>query len=168
MLYIYTDGSCKNNPGAGAFGVIIMDETKSIVIHAYRKENSNTTNNREELKALLYALKYSVDNSNNDFIIYTDSSYSEKIINEWISKWASNNWKNSKNETVENLDLIKSLYYYYNIEFPNFQVKKIKGHCGEVGNELADAAATGDASKIIKIFKKNNIIYMDDNKIDNF
>ena len=167
MLYIYTDGSCKNNPGAGAFGVIIMDETKSVVMHAYRKEDNNTTNNREELKALLYALKYSIDN-NNDFIIYTDSSYSEKIINEWISKWASNNWKNSKNETVENLDLIKSLYYYYNIEFPNFQVKKIKGHCGEVGNELADAAATGNANKIIKIFKENDLTYMDDNKIDKF
>ncbi len=167
MLYIYTDGSCKNNPGAGAFGVIIMDETKSVVMHAYRKEDNNTTNNREELKALLYALKYSVDN-NNEFIIYTDSSYSEKIINEWISKWASNNWKNSKNETVENLDLIQSLYYYYNIEFPNFQVKKIKGHCGEVGNELADAAATGNANKIIKIFKENDLTYMDDNKIDKF
>lgn len=167
MLYIYTDGSCKNNPGAGAFGVIIMDETKSVVIHAYRKEDNNTTNNREELKALLYALKYSVDN-NNEFIIYTDSSYSEKIINEWISKWASNNWKNSKNETVENLDLIQSLYYYYNIEFPNFQVKKIKGHCGEVGNELADAAATGNASKIIQIFKENDLTYIGDNKIDKF
>jgi len=167
MLYIYTDGSCKNNPGAGAFGVIIMDETKSVVIHAYRKEDNNTTNNREELKALLYALKYSVDN-NNEFIIYTDSSYSEKIINEWISKWASNNWKNSKNETVENLDLIQSLYYYYNIKFPNFQVRKIKGHCGEVGNELADAAATGNANKIIKIFKENDLTYMDDNKIDKF
>lgn len=167
MLYIYTDGSCKNNPGAGAFGVIIMDETKSVVIHAYRKEDNNTTNNREELKALLYALKYSIDN-NNEFIIYTDSSYSEKIINEWISRWASNNWKNSKNETVENLDLIQSLYYYYNIEFPNFQVKKIKGHCGEVGNELADAAATGNANKIIKIFKENDLTYIGDNKIDKF
>lgn len=167
MLYIYTDGSCKNNPGSGAFGVIVMDETKSVVKHAYRKEDNNTTNNREELKALLYALKYSVDN-NNEFIIYTDSSYSEKIINEWISKWASNNWKNSKNETVENLDLIKSLYYYYNIEFPNFQVKKIKGHCGEVGNELADAAATGNANKIIKIFKENDLTYIGDNKIDKF
>ena len=167
MLYIYTDGSCKNNPGTGAFGVIIMDETKSVVIHAYRKEDNNTTNNREELKALLYALKYSIDN-NNEFIIYTDSSYSEKIINEWISRWASNNWKNSKNETVENLDLIQSLYYYYNIEFPNFQVKKIKGHCGEVGNELADAAATGNANKIIKIFKENELTYIGDNKIDKF
>ena len=167
MLYIYADGSCKNNPGAGAFGVIVMDETKSVVIHSYRKEDSNTTNNREELKALIYALQYAIDN-NNEFIIYTDSSYSEKIMNEWIAKWASNNWKNSRNETVENLDLIKSLYYYYNIEFPNFQVRKIKGHCGEVGNELADAAATGNATKIVKIFKENDLTYIGDNKIDKF
>lgn len=167
MLYIYTDGSCKNNPGAGAFGIIVMNEENSAVIHAYRKENNNTTNNREELKALLYALQYAIDN-NDEFIIYTDSSYSEKIINEWIPTWASNNWKNSKNKTVENLDLIKSLYYYYNIEFPNFQVKKIKGHNGDVGNELADAAATGDANKIIKIFKKNNLTYIGKDKIDKF
>lgn len=167
MLYIYADGSCKNNPGPGAFGIIIMDDTKSVVIHAYRKEDNNTTNNREELKALLYALEYATNNKN-DFIIYTDSSYSEKIINEWISKWASNNWKNSRNETVENLDLIKSLYYYYNIEFPNFQVKKIKGHCGDVGNELADAAATGNAKKILKIFKENDLTYAEIDKFDKF
>ena len=60
------------------------------------------------------------------------------------------------------------MYNYCNSEFPNFYIKKIKGHVGEVGNELADAIATGDKDKIRKIFYNNQLIYAADAKLDKF
>lgn len=162
MTHIYTDGSCRINPGAGAFAVIVLNE--NIITKAYRQETENTTNNREELKAIIWAIEYALNNPNNKYIIYTDSSYAEQSINKWSFNWSLNDWKNSKGFTVENLDLIKTLYYYNNKDFPNFQVVKTKGHVGNIGNELADAAATGNVSKIKKIFSQNNIYFRDEDE----
>jgi hypothetical protein len=39
----------------------------------------------------------------------------------------------------------------------NIIVSKIKGHSGELGNELADALATGDVKKMKKLMDNNNI-----------
>jgi ribonuclease HI len=94
-------------------------------------------------------------------LIYSDSAYCVNMFNDWISTWASNGWTNSKKEIVKNYDLVKKLYEYKKIDFPNFQVLKIKGHADNIGNELADAYAvsayTSDASKLAKILKENDI-----------
>ena len=167
MINIYTDGSCSNNPGKGGFGVVCISENKYIN-YVYREQCQETTNNREELKAIIKAIEFAKKNPEKDFIIYTDSSYAEQSINNWMYNWYYQNWKNSKNKTIENLDLIQTLYNYCNSEFPNFYIKKIKGHVGEVGNELADAIATGDKDKIRKIFDNNQLIYAADAKLDKF
>ena len=56
---------------------------------------------------------------------------------------------------------MKELYTYAIKEFPNYGVYKIAGHNNEIGNELADAYAVaekcGDASKLAKILKENEI-----------
>ena len=157
MIEICTDGSCKNNPGSGAFAIIVMKN--NIITKAYRKESNDTTNNREELKAIIAAIQYAINNKNETFIIYTDSSYAEKSINIWMYNWVLNDWKNTKNQTIQNLDLFHLIYKYYNENFINFQVVKTKGHSNILGNELADAAATGNAKKIKEIFQKNDVKY---------
>lgn len=158
MKNIYTDGSCSKNPGAGAFSIIIFNN--NIISYAYREDCEQTTNNREELKAIIKAIEYSKENLEESFIIYTDSSYAERSINDWMYRWYYNDWKNSKNQTVENLDLIKILYNHCNIEFPNFSIEKVKGHNGCIGNELADAAATKNIKKIKEIFSRHDIKYI--------
>ena len=158
MKNIYTDGSCSKNPGAGAFSIIIFNN--NIISYAYREDCEQTTNNREELKAIIKAIEYSKENLEESFIIYTDSSYAERSINDWMYRWYYNDWKNSKNQTVENLDLIKILYNHCNIEFPNFSIEKVKGHNGCIGNELADAAATKNIKKIKEIFFRHDIKYI--------
>lgn len=159
MIYIYTDGSCSKNPGPGGFSVIAILNDNTIC-YAHSESCSNTTNNREELKAIISAIEYTNSLPDQNFIIYTDSSYAEQSINNWMYKWYNNNWQNSKKQTVENLDLIQTLYKYCTINSPNFQIKKIKGHNGNVGNELADAAATKNEAKIRKIFKENKLNYL--------
>ena len=57
-MKIYTDGSANPNPGPGGFGVIVLDNEENFVYNLYRESSEKTTNNREELKAILYALKF--------------------------------------------------------------------------------------------------------------
>ena len=54
MIY-YTDGSCIGNGKSvniGGFGIVELDDDGNFV-NAYSKRNENTTNNREELRAIL-------------------------------------------------------------------------------------------------------------------
>lgn len=156
MIYIYTDGSSKGNPGPGGFGVVALKD--NTIKYSYREQNENTTNNREELKAILHAFYLSQTKfKETNCIICTDSSYCYNICNDWIFSWAKNNWKNSKKKTVENLDLIQQLYNYLNIDFFNCQVIKVNGHQGDIGNELADALATLNNKKYEKIIRENEL-----------
>ena len=151
----YVDGACKGNPGPGGYGVIELI-TDAFINYKYSEQCEQTTNNREELKAILHVFELAAADPDNQYIIYSDSSYAVNIINNWIFTWAKNNWINSKGNQVENLDLILNLYKYVTINFFNCQVKKCKAHCNNIGNELADALATGNNDKFNKIIKGNN------------
>lgn len=164
----YTDGACKGNPGPGGFGVVeivtVYRETYTDYIESssigfkHSEFCDETTNNREELKAILTVFELAAADPDNTYIIYSDSSYAVNIINDWIFTWAKNNWINSKGNQVENLDLILNLYKYVTINFFNCQVKKCKAHCNNIGNELADALATNNLVKYNKILDENYIL----------
>lgn len=161
----YTDGACsQNGTWAGGYGVLELNHTLSETIDSYIDRYSiefyksetceKTTNNREELKAMLEALKQidkyiETGEQNIKYIIYTDSAYVCNACNTWIYGWANNGWKNSKKVTVENVDLIQEIYKYLTKNFNNCQISilKVKGHNGELGNELADALASSNKKK---------------------
>ena len=169
----YTDGACKGNPGPGGFGVVELVSTTRETYEDYieninigfkhSEQCEDTTNNREELKAIITVFELAAADKNNKYIIYSDSTYAVNIVNDWIFNWAKNNWVNSKGNVVENLDLIQTLYKYVTTEFFNCQVLKCKAHVGEVGNELADALATNNVVKYNKILKENHILENDKN-----
>ena len=69
MINIYTDGSCSNNPGKGGFGVVCISENKYIN-YVYREQCQETTNNREELKAIIKAIEFAKKNPEKDSIDY--------------------------------------------------------------------------------------------------
>lgn len=165
----FTDGSCRKNPGPGGYGIVHLvtrEEGTELVLSITNQTNEETTNNREEIKAILNVFEIAANDPDNQYIIYSDSAYCVNMINDWIWNWAKNNWKNSKKVTVENYDLVKQLYYYLNKDFFNCQVKKCSGHIGIVENELADALATYNLSKFKKIIKDNGIIIKNEN-LDN-
>ena len=115
-----------------------------------------------EIKGLLIALELATNKyKNEECIINCDSAYCVNMFNEWISNWASNNWIGSNKEEVKNLDLVKELYQYKQIDFPNFIVQRVAGHQGIIGNELADAYASmgisKNATKLLKIITDNDI-----------
>lgn len=162
MIHIWTDGSSRGNPGPGGYGVIILQDNK--VIYKYNEQEENITNNQAEIKAVLHAFEIA-DNiySNEDCIIHSDSSYVVNICNNWIFTWSRNNWINSKQKPIENIELIQSLYKYISKDFFNCQVIKTSGHSNIIENELSDALATNNIIKFNKLIQENNLIWEENN-----
>ena len=134
MIKIYTDGACKGNPGVGGWGAIIMQDEKNIELFGGENE---TTNNRMELMAVIMALKEI--SSNLELTIYTDSTYVQKGISEWIKNWKINNWRSSSKKPVKNKDLWIELDEAVGSRKINWEW--VKGHAGNEGNEKADELA---------------------------
>ena len=142
--------------GDGGYAVVIL--LNNTIEYSYSMQLANVTNNQMELQAILHAFKHIISkNPEEDFVIYCDSAYCVNICNDWIFTWAKNNWINSKKEEIKNIDLIKELYSYLKIDFPNFKIEKIPGHSNILGNELADALCSNNEAKFAKIKKENNI-----------
>ena len=147
-MIIYTDGSCLGNgkeQNTGGFGVVVLDNNENL-LYTYSKQGVNTTNNREELKAILYAFLnhgVKINDWNTDVpIVYSDSNYCVQTFNDWMFRWANNNWIKSDKKTPENLDLIQAYYEWYQKGY-RIDLRKVKGHAGQKWNEMADALATG-------------------------
>lgn len=144
-MIIYTDGSCIKNPGGpGGFGVVILDDNNNL-ISTHKERCNDTTNNREELKAILWTfLKYGIPAAAGvePPIVYSDSAYCVNTFNSWMFSWAKNNWIKSDKKRPENLDLIQMYYRYYQKGY-RINLQKVKGHAGNKWNELADKLAKG-------------------------
>ena len=143
MIKIYTDGACKGNPGVGGWGAIIMQDGKNIELFGGENE---TTNNRMELMAVIMALKKTP--SNLELTIYTDSTYVQKGISEWIKNWKVNNWRSSNKKPVKNKDLWVDLDEA--VGSRKIYWEWVKGHAGNEGNEKADELANQGVMSVMR------------------
>lgn len=140
-ITLYTDGACSGNPGKGGWGAILMynDAKKEI-----SGGESQTTNNRMELTAVIKGLEALKEECNVD--IYSDSAYVvNAFLQDWITNWQNNGWK-SKKGIVLNIDLWQRL-----IELTkkhNVTWHKVKGHADNEFNNRCDALARGEIAKI--------------------
>ena len=145
-MIIYTDGSAHPNPGPGGFGVVVLDNNENLLYTYSKQFEGKVTNNEMELKAILYTfLNHGVkinDWNINVPIVYSDSNYCVQTFNNWMFRWANNNWIKSDKKTPENLDLIQAYYDWYQKGY-RIDLRKVKGHAGQKWNEMADALATG-------------------------
>lgn len=134
IIHIYSDGACKGNPGIGGWGALL-------VANGHRKEisggESNTTNNRMEMTAVIRALESLKRPSTVE--VHTDSQYVQKGISEWMPGWKRRNWRTADGKPVKNQDLwlqLDALSQLHRIEW-----KWVRGHAGHPENERADALA---------------------------
>ena len=134
LVEIYADGACKGNPGPGGWGACLTVDGHEKKLNGGEKL---TTNNRMELTAAIRALEALKKPCS--VKLYTDSSYVQKGISEWIAGWKARNWRTADKKPVKNEDLWKALDALVKIH----QVEWIwvKGHAGNVGNEKADVLA---------------------------
>ena len=134
MINIYTDGACSGNPGIGGWGVVILDNSKEILLNG---GDQHTTNNKMELTAAIKALEYF--EIKKELIIYTDSKYVKDGIELWITNWKKNGWKTSAKKLVKNKELwmqLDNLIHKHSVTW-----EWVKGHSGFEFNEKADELA---------------------------
>ena len=141
MTYeIYTDGSCRGNPGPGGWAALIknMDTGDEEVI---KGGNSKTTNNIMELTAILKSLELFVPHSEEPpkLKIYSDSNYCVKGITEWLPGWIKSNFKGKKN-----VELWKQ--YVQLSDGLDIDIQWVKAHNGQPENEFVDSIAFSEAS----------------------
>ena len=144
-MIIYTDGACSGNPGPGGFGVVVVWDEEKEHTTLHQEFDNNTTNNREELKAILWAfLAYGVPAAAGETppTVYSDSAYCVNTLTSWMFSWEKKGWVKSDNKKPENLDLIIPFFEHWKRGY-RIDLKKVKGHAGNKWNELADQLATG-------------------------
>lgn len=134
MLKIWTDGSCLGNPGAGGWAFVATDGTN---VAERSGCESNTTNNRMELMAVLRALKAAHRHA--EVEIHTDSQYVKNGMTTWLKNWKKNNWRTADRKPVKNQDLWQELDKVAS----NIKIHWhwVKGHAGEELNERCDELA---------------------------
>ena len=143
-INIFTDGACSGNPGPGGFAAIVQYDD-------YEQEitggETNTTNNRMELIAVIEALNSLKESFK--ITLYTDSQYIVNAINKgWLESWISKNWKKSDGKLVLNIDLWQELVELLKIHKVTF--KWVKGHNGHPENERCDKLAVQQRDKFSK------------------
>jgi ribonuclease HI len=122
IIYIFTDGGCKNNGkknAIAAYSVFFNDESES----EYFQFNTSglvikePSNQRAELTAILKSFQIIYENKElfekKNIIIVSDSIYSINCITKWCKNWKLNGWKTSKNEIIKNQDVIQEMVQLY-------------------------------------------------------
>lgn len=138
---MFTDGACSGNPGPGGWGTILR-------CNGTEKEmsggESNTTNNRMELLAVINGL--SALNRKCDVTIYTDSQYVVNGITKgWAESWKKNGWRKKDKKPALNADLWDTLLTL--LAEHKYSFVWLKGHDGHPENERCDALAVAESKK---------------------
>lgn len=132
----YTDGACSGNPGAGAWAYRI--EWPDGRVDEAAGGSVDTTNNREELKAVREALRAFRARVDGDpewrVIVRTDS---KGVIN-----WLGRVWKRKMN-----LDLYPEIDELVD---SRVSFEHVRGHSGEPGNERVDQLAVEETQRTLR------------------
>jgi ribonuclease HI len=154
-IHLWTDGSSINNGenvGCGGHGYVLLYgnfdgvdlNTKycddQFTLTGYGKA-SETTNQREEMKAVIEGLKR-ITTKSIPIEIFSDSAYFINCMNQrWYDNWRINGWKNSKKQPVANKDLWEEMLDIIESNMLFVKFNKVKGHSGIYYNELCDKLA---------------------------
>lgn len=133
---LYSDGSCLNNPGVGAWACILEYNGHEREMSNY---DLNTTNNRMELMGVISGLEALKEPCRVE--VYTDSSYVVNAFNKhWIENWVKTGIAKRKNGDLWQRLLNASSNHLVEYNW-------IKGHAGHPYNERCDKIANSLAMK---------------------
>ncbi|MGQ0665054.1 MAG: ribonuclease HI [Pseudomonadota bacterium] len=134
LVELFTDGSCRGNPGPGGWAAILRCRGSERELSG---GDAATTNNRMELMAAIRGLE--ALSRPLEVRIHTDSRYLRDGITTWIHAWKKNGWRTADRKPVKNLDLWQRLdeaCRRHDIEW-----RWVPGHAGHPENERADRLA---------------------------
>lgn len=156
---VYTDGACigqgsstdTNSVWYGGVGVWFGEgDPRNISEPLAATADRMSTNNRAELTAVLRVFQWMLESRTSPVLIFTDSTYAQKVATDWLYKWRDAGWRKKDGQTPANIDLLMELSValqecasrrlYYTIRW-------VKGHADCVGNVAADKLATTAAQR---------------------
>lgn len=120
QVFLYTDGSCKGNPGPGGYAAILQAGLHERVLTGGA---AHTTNNRMELTAVIAGLQALKRRCR--VTVITDSQYVVTIL--------------TGGKAQTNHDLVEQVYRL--LTQHTITVQHVRGHQGHPLNERADALA---------------------------
>ena len=122
MFNIYTDGSCRDNPGGpGGWAAIVISDEGSRSVHG---GEDSTTSQRMELTAAIKGLEEIPHGEN--VTVYSDSRY---LVNTMQGKWKRHTNQDLWQQ-LDDLKTVRSVFWEW-----------VKGHAGHPLNEEADRLA---------------------------
>lgn len=141
QVTIYTDGACSGNPGPGGWGAILEYNGVEKELSGGEKD---TTNNRMELSAVIFALKALKEPCAVE--LYTDSKYVfDAVDKRWVYGWREKGWRKADKKPALNVDLWELL-------LPLLQTHEVhwhwvKGHAENEKNNRCDKLAVAESQK---------------------
>ena len=140
-VQVCTDGACSGNPGPGGWGAVLR-------YNGVEKELSGgeaeTTNNRMELCAVIFALEALKEPC--EVELYSDSQYVCNALKlGWAKKWQAQGWMRNKKDKAQNPDLWERLLRQYDRH--QVEINWVKGHAGHPENERCDRLAVAESKK---------------------
>jgi ribonuclease HI len=149
---IYTDGSCRSNPGRGGWAAIVVDEDGSE--RELAGYDVNTTNNRMEMTAAIMALK-SLKGRNWSVELISDSQYLVRGASEWKSGWKKYDFEHVKNPDLwKEIDALSEMY--------DIVWTWVRGHSGNHYNERCDALANAAANYVADAMQESYFFNIDE------
>ena len=132
---LFTDGACSGNPGPGGWGAVLRYGEREKELCGGESE---TTNNRMELTAVIMGLKALKEPC--IVRLVTDSKYvADAITKGWAVSWRNNGWRKADKKPALNSDLWDELLGL--LEMHDVNIEWVKGHAGHPENERCDKMA---------------------------
>ena len=140
---IYTDGSCRKNPGPGGWGAILVYGKTEKEISGGEAE---TTNNRMEITAVISALEALKEPC--EVTVTSDSKYvCDAVTLGWAESWREKGWKKADIKPALNPELWEKLLDLLKVHKVEFVW--VKGHDGHPYNERCDTMAQAESGKFV-------------------
>jgi ribonuclease HI len=132
---VWTDGACSGNPGPGGWAWAVPDGRQAAGGAAV------TTNQRMEIQAALEAVRALPG----PLVVVSDSTYVVNCFRDgWWRGWLARGWTNSAKKPVANRDLWEPLVQLVG-DRGDVTFRWVKGHSGDVMNDLVDRLAVEQA-----------------------
>ncbi len=129
---VFTDGACLGNPGPGGWAWAVPGGRFASGAAAH------TTNQRMEINAVLDAVR-ALDGP---LEVVSDSTYVVNCFRDrWWEGWLARGWINSAKKPVANRDLWEPLIEAVRLDPARIVFRWVKGHSGDVSNDLVDRLA---------------------------
>jgi ribonuclease HI len=132
---IWTDGSCRPNPGMGGWAAILRNPEGQT--RDFSGGEAMTTNNLMELRAAIAGLEALKRPSR--VTLHSDSEYVVRGMTLCLPRWRETRWRTAKGKPVENADLWTRLAEA--AEGHDITWRWVQGHGGDPMNARADALA---------------------------